>query len=177
MFIFGDITQNSLVAKEVLVMTGYGGGPPSWAGRGRGRGLGRGGRGRGFAPFQGTGPQPLPAPSPGAIRVVATTLDDRGVESQVSPRFARAPFIVVVDIVNGAITNAVSMPNPFASMPGGAGVAFAQWIIGSGARIVITPNIGPNASMVLQQAGITVYNISPGVRVIDALRGLGLVRM
>ncbi len=148
---------------------GYGaGGPPPWAG-------GRGGGGPPFArqPML----QPLQPPGPGVLRVVATTSDGRGLDSLIAPRFARAPFITVVDISNGKVVNVKSLQNPYAITPQGAGIAFTQWIISSGARAVITPNVGPNAAMVLQQAGVAIYTVPPGVRLADALRNLGLARI
>jgi len=150
------------------------GGPPPWAGGGGGRGWGRGG---GAPPFMGVSQPQIPAPPPNVLRVIVSTLDDRGIEAQISPRFARAPFITVVDIVDGRVVQASSMPNSFMNMPHGVGVAMAQWIISTGAKAVIGVNFGPNLAMVLQQAGIRMYTVAPGIRVIDALRSLGLVRM
>ena len=121
-------------------------------------------------------PEPLPPPPPNVFRVATTTVDSRGLESPVSPRFARGPYIVVVDIASGRVADVRVLANPFANFPHGAGVAFAQWLISSGVRAVLAPNLGPNVAMVLQQAGIAVYSAVPGARVIDALRSLGLVR-
>ncbi|RLF19804.1 MAG: dinitrogenase iron-molybdenum cofactor, partial [Thermoprotei archaeon] len=87
------------------------------------------------------------------MRIVAATLEDRGVESTLSPRFARAPYITVVDVVQGSVSKATSIPNPFASLPHGAGVSIAQWIISIGARAVLGVAFGPNIGVVLQQAG------------------------
>ncbi len=169
----------------LLVRSGssFRGGPPPWSG-GRGRRGGRGGGwrggwgGRGWWGGPGTvpTPEPLPPPPPNVFRVATTTVDGRGLESPVSPRFARGPYIVVVDVANGSVVNVKVMANPFANFPHGAGVAFAQWLIFSGVRAVLAPNLGPNAAMVLQQAGVAIYSAVPGARVIDALRSLGIVR-
>lgn len=117
-----------------------------------------------------------PTPPPGALRIVAATLEDRGVESTLSPRFARAPYITVVDVVQGSVSKATSIPNPFASLPHGAGVSIAQWIISIGARAVLGVAFGPNIGVVLQQAGVAVHMVPPNIRVVDALKMVGILR-
>ncbi|MHC1627648.1 MAG: NifB/NifX family molybdenum-iron cluster-binding protein [Candidatus Nezhaarchaeales archaeon] len=149
------------------------GGPPPWIGGGRGGGWGRG-WGPGFAqPVE--APQ-IPPPQPNVMRVVLATLDDRGLESMISPRFARAPYITIVDVAQGAVSQVRSIPNPFASLPHGAGVSIAQWIISIGARAVIGVVFGPNIGVVLQQAGVAVHTVPPNYRVVDALKSLGIIR-
>jgi len=94
----------------------------------------------------------------------------------ISPRFARAPYITIVDIANGSVTWVQPVKNPFEAMPRGAGVSLAQWLVSIGCRVVIGTNFGPNLGFVLQQAGVAMHVVPPGYRVIDALRMLGLVR-
>jgi len=154
------------------------GGPPPWAGGGGGgrRGWG-GGWGAGFGAS--LGPQALPSvppPPPNALRIAIATSDGSGLESFVTPRFARAPFITIVDVVDGKVVAVHPVKNPFEAMPHGAGVSLAQWLVSIGCRAAVGTNFGPNLSMVLQQAGIAMYTVPPGVKVIDALRMLGLVR-
>ena len=115
-------------------------------------------------------------PRPGALRIAVTVMDDRGLDSLIAPMFARAPYIVLVDVVNGEIVDTIVLPNAYANAPQGAGMAFAQWLIGAGVRAVVGSNIGPNAAMALQQAGVALYSAPPNTRVIDALRNLGLVK-
>ncbi|RLG80868.1 MAG: hypothetical protein DRO40_10535 [Thermoprotei archaeon] len=150
---------------------GGGGGPPPWAGQGRGRWGGRG--------FQGPRPRPIqgfPAMSHGVVRIMATTLDNRGLESTISPMFARSPYITIVDIVNGQISNVDSLQNPYAQVPQGAGRLFSQWILSSGAIAVVTSNIGMNASQILQQSGINVHIVPAGTKLMDALKSLGYIK-
>ncbi len=141
----------------------------------RGMGMG-GGWGRGWgAPPPGQMPS-LPPPKPGALRVVASTDDDRGLDATISFRFARAPYMTVVDIVRGEVVSVQSVPNALAGGMRGVGVAVGQWLISIGAKAVLAPHLGPNIQMVLSSAGIRAYPARPGTRVIDALRGAGLVR-
>lgn len=162
-----------------------GGGPPPWSGgRGGGRGRGAGGGwGRGGGWGGGWGPPPpppqlpqIPPPAPGAVRVAVATIDPSGLSSMVSPRFARAPFITLVDVANGSVIWLYPVKNPFETFPRGAGVSLAQWLIQIGCRVAVGTRFGPNIAAVLSQAGIEMKVVPPGTRVIDALRLLGLVR-
>lgn len=159
----------------------------SWQGYGWGKGRGKGwGRGRGISPWTGRGPsgfqpyQPiqskLPPPPPNGIRVAVCVDDNNGLESHVSPVFARAPYVLFIDVINDSIANVYPIQNPYAMEGGGAGFSFTQFVAGAGARIVIASTIGPNAQAMLQQYGISVYTVPPGSRVIDALKGAGLIR-
>ncbi|ADI31660.1 NifB/NifX family molybdenum-iron cluster-binding protein [Staphylothermus hellenicus] len=160
-----------------MAWQGYGWGKGRGKGWGRGRGGPRwtGGGPGGFQPYQPIQPQ-LPPPPPNGVRAAVCVDDNNGLESHVSPVFARAPIILFIDIVNGNIANIYPVQNPYAMGGGGAGFAFAQFVAGAGARIVIASTIGPNAQAMLQQQGISVYSVPPGSRVVDALRGAGLIR-
>ena len=115
-------------------------------------------------------------PRPGVLRIAATVLEDRGLDSTIAPMFARAPFVALIDTASGEIVDAKIIPNAFANAPQGAGMGFAQWLVQVGVRIVLGSNIGPNAAMALQQAGIRIHNVPAGTRLRDALRSLGLIR-
>lgn len=130
-----------------------------------------GGGFRGFVSM----PNPLPPPPPSTLRVTTAVINNRGFDSIISPRFARAPFLAIVDIMNGIATNIQIIENSAASAPR-AGLAVAQWLISSGVRAVLAVNLGHHIYSILQQAGVTIYTVQPGIRVIDALRSIGLVK-
>ena len=143
-------------------------------GHGRGRGFGRGGR-WGWESASGVKPLPqLPPPPPGVLRVVAAVDSNQGLESPISTRFARAPFLAIIDIAGGRVVNLNIIPNTYASGAHGVGVAIAQWILTIRASVTIGPPLGPNASMVLQQAGVRMIPIQPGTPLRAALRIAGL---
>lgn len=138
-----------------------------------GRGFGRGwGRGRGWGPLP-TLP-PLPPPPPNGLRIMATVDSNVGLNSPISFRFARAPLIAVVDTVGGKVVNLKILENPYATAPHGAGMGLGQWIVASGVKLVIAPRLGPNISFVLQQAGVRVEIVPPGIPLSEALRRLGI---
>ena len=152
---------------------GHGGGWGRGQGRGYGRGMGRRGWGAGEGIF--TPPQPIPMKYPNALRVAVPTNEGIGLNSTVSQAFARAPYITLVDILGGKVVNVQSVGNPGVSAGRGVGAIIAKWLIDSGVKVVLAPSLGPHASAVLGQAGVRVYNVMPGIRVIDALRQLRLV--
>ncbi len=100
------------------------------------------------------------------MRIAIPTEDPYGPEAIVSPNFARAPFITIVDL-DGEM-KVSSNPNPHAQ-GGGAGPMVAQQVIGMGVQVVITPSIGPNALASLTSAGISVYTCQPWIRVKEAV--------
>ena len=122
-------------------------------------------------------PEPIPPPPPSTVRVAIATLDGNGLNAIVSPRFARAPYIVIVDILGGNVVNHYVVPNPAASAPRGAGVAVARWLISSQVNVVLAVNLGLNIQEILSQANIRVEYTQPGIKVIDALRLAKLVGM
>ncbi len=149
---------------------GYGYG---W-GCGRGRGWGRGGGGGPpWSELVGRLPRVEPPP-PGVLRVAAGVEYDAGLDSLVSPRFARAPYIALVDTYGGRVTGLRCLANPLASAGQGVGMALAQWLASVGVRVVLAAWLGPGAAQALETAGIRVVQVQPGMRLRDALRLVGV---
>jgi len=120
---------------------------------------------------------PLPPPPPGVERVVTTVDSNTGLTSPISFRFARAPFIAVVDISEKSIKNLKIISNPYAGALRGAGMGLGQWIVSSRASAVIASRLGPNIGFVLQQAGVKVFFVPPGTPLREALKQTGLVEL
>ena len=102
------------------------------------------------------------------------TVDPGGLDV-VSHVFARSPYMILADIVDGKPVNAVSMPNPYAEGGGSAGMSVAQWLLSSGVTVELASMIGVNIEDVLQSSGVRLFPAAPGTRAIDALRSAGLV--
>jgi len=156
---------------------GYGYGYGWGRRRGMGGGFGRG-MGAGMMPAPAAMPQqaPIPPPQAGVKRVAASVEENNGLNSRISPRFGRCPFLAFVDIAGGEVKSLNIIPNQAAGMPMGAGMAVAQLVVSSGASEVIGANFGPNVSMAFQQAGLKVDLIEPFTPLGEALKKLGLVR-
>lgn len=125
-------------------------------------------------PFNFSGNMPsIPLPPSGVTRIVST-VEHKGLDALIATRFARAPFVVVIDVSNNKVINVNFVQNSIATLPHGAGVALGQWLISIGADMVLATRLGPNVSMVLQHAGIKVKFVPPGTKLRDAIAGLGI---
>ena len=137
---------------------------------GYGRRMGRG-MGGGFAAAN---LPMIPKTAPNAYRAVATLDGNAGLSSPISYRFARAPFISVIDYLDGKILDLKIIPNSLASGGGGVGIALAQWILSIGANAVLGSRFGPNLMMVLRQGNINPLIVSPGIPLGEAVKALGV---
>jgi len=100
---------------------------------------------------------------------VAITADVPDENSPISPIFGRCAYYAIYDTTNDKIE---FVPNASAMYARGAGVQAAQQIANLGVQMVITSGIaGPNASMVLEQAGIQIINSFQGT-IRDAIEAL-----
>jgi predicted Fe-Mo cluster-binding NifX family protein len=87
---------------------------------------------------------------------VAITADVPDENSPISPIFGRCAYYAIYDTSTDKLE---FVPNAAAMYARGAGVQAAQQVASLGVQMVITAGIaGPNASMVLSQAGIQVVN-------------------
>ena len=104
------------------------------------------------------------------MRIIIAT-NQGGLDDMVFPAFGRCPTYTIIDIENGEIKETKIEPNQAANMPGGAGIAAAQFVINLEIDAVIGGNFGPNALNVLKQAGIKIYTAF-GMKVKDAVQQL-----
>ena len=84
---------------------------------------------------------------------VIVTSEGKNLDSKVDQRFGRAKYFMLVD------TDTMEyqvIDNEAVSQGGGAGVKAAQITIDSGAKVLLTGNVGPNAYEVLKSGGIDI---------------------
>ncbi|QTA82918.1 Dinitrogenase iron-molybdenum cofactor domain-containing protein [Desulfonema limicola] len=87
---------------------------------------------------------------------IAVTSKGRDLDSQVDPRFGRAPYIIIVDpssLEFEVIDNAANV-NAFK----GAGIQTAAMVSDKGAAALLTGYCGPNAFRTLSAGGVKVCN-------------------
>jgi predicted Fe-Mo cluster-binding NifX family protein len=82
---------------------------------------------------------------------ICITSDGKKLESNVDPRFGRCECFIFYDTETDDFeavsnTNAIGM--------GGVGIQSAALMAKKGIEVILTGNLGPNASSVIQQAGI-----------------------
>jgi predicted Fe-Mo cluster-binding NifX family protein len=90
----------------------------------------------------------------GVIMKIAVSAKGKGLDSEVDPRFGRAPFFVLIDPETMAFDVCENKQN--LQLPQGAGIQAAQNIVDGGAEVLLTGNCGPKAFQVLQAAGVKV---------------------
>ncbi len=87
---------------------------------------------------------------------VAITADVPREDTPISMVFGRCPYYAIYDSESDKID---FVPNPGGMTARGAGVQAGQFLIEQGVSVLITAGaVGPNASMVLGQAGIQVIS-------------------
>ena len=91
---------------------------------------------------------------------VAVTSQGPDLESQVDPRFGRAPCFVVVDTATGAVAVRHNARNRRTAHA--AGMQAAGALIALDAAAVITGSIGPKAFATLQAGRVNVYTVRFG---------------
>ena len=102
-------------------------------------------------------------------KIVVSSQPPGGLESLVDPRFGRCAFFTVVSVIGNEMKQEQIVPNGGMQAMGGAGIQAAQTVANLGGTVVITGNLGPNASASLNQLGISVA-ISGVVTVKDAVK-------
>lgn len=87
------------------------------------------------------------------MKIVITAVKDSQ-DSDIDPRFGRAPYFAVYETVNDRfffVNNAQNL-----NAASGAGIQAAQNVAATGAKVVITGNCGPKAFKALTSAGIKI---------------------
>jgi len=93
---------------------------------------------------------------------ICVSATGNSLDAQVDPRFGRCSYFLVVDPETMQFE---AISNEALSAMGGAGIQAAQAIANTGAEVLITGNVGPNAFQALSAAGIKIVTgISGKVR-------------
>ena len=99
---------------------------------------------------------------------ICITAAGNNLDAALDPRFGRTMYFLIVDD-RGKLIKAIK--NTGVRAMRGAGITAAQIVANTKVNIVITGNIGPNASMVLGSSGIKIFIGSPGMKARDILEG------
>jgi predicted Fe-Mo cluster-binding NifX family protein len=84
---------------------------------------------------------------------IAFSSTGKDLDSEIDPRFGRCAYFLIVNLDDMSFE---AIENESMSLGGGAGIQSGQFIANTGASVLITGNVGPNASRTLNAAGIDV---------------------
>ena len=102
------------------------------------------------------------------MKIAISSVDDT-IESKIDMRFGRCKYFIIVDTENPGKVETVE--NQGTIQGHGAGIKASQQIGDLGVEAVITGNLGPNATDILNQLGIKAYHASGIVKdAIDAFQ-------
>lgn len=84
---------------------------------------------------------------------IAITSQGQDANSPVDPRFGRCKYFLIFETDSDGFE---IIENPNLQSSGGAGIQAGQLMLSKGVKMVLTGNVGPNASQVLTPAGIKI---------------------
>jgi predicted Fe-Mo cluster-binding NifX family protein len=104
------------------------------------------------------------------FRIAIATKGSGGLEDVVSEVFGRANTFTIVDVDNSDIKSVKVLSNPAVSYKFGAGPIVVKMLVDSNVNVVISTELGPGASTLLEQHGITKIAVKPGVKVAESIK-------
>ena len=93
------------------------------------------------------------------MSIICVTSQGVEMDAHMDPRFGRCRYFILVNPESGEFD---VVDNDAASQAHGAGIRAAQKVASSGAELVITGSVGPNAYPALQNAGIRILRATSG---------------
>lgn len=93
------------------------------------------------------------------MKIVVSSIGE-SLDSQVDPRFGRAPILMLVDTDTGEAESVDNSAGMKAAQ--GAGIQAAETVSRLGAECLVTGHCGPKAFRTLQAAGIKVFTGASG---------------
>jgi predicted Fe-Mo cluster-binding NifX family protein len=108
----------------------------------------------------------------GKPRVAIPTKGQGGLEDVVSDVFGRAKTFTVIDIEDSVIKNVKVLKNQALSYLHGAGPIVVKMLIDSGVNVVLSGELGPGASALLEQQNVMMIAVKPGITVSEAIKNV-----
>lgn len=105
------------------------------------------------------------------MKVAFISEENKGLDSVVSRRFGRDPYLIIVDLNESKVKDFKIVQNPGSTAAGGAAIKTVQKFIDMDVDMVVAGGFGPNALTALEGVGIKYKELS-GVPVREALKNL-----
>jgi predicted Fe-Mo cluster-binding NifX family protein len=113
---------------------------------------------------------------PNSLRVAVATKGNKGLEDTVSHEFGHAKTFTIIDIQDGMVKNVEVIENPAASLSHGKGPVVAKYLADMKVNIVISGEVGPGASTMLNELKMKILVAKSGEQVIKVLKINSLIR-
>jgi len=106
----------------------------------------------------------------GKLRIVVPTKTHAGLEDVVSEVFGKAKTFTIVDVEDGEIKSVQVIDNPAASYEYGAGPVAVKTLADLKVDSVISGQLGPGASNLLEHYKIKRFSVKPNTKVVDSIK-------
>lgn len=103
------------------------------------------------------------------MRIAFISEENNKLDSMISKRFGRAPYLIIVDHDNKEIKNVVEMRNPGSIASSGAAIKTVQALIDNDVDVIVAGGYGPNAITALDSVGIKCIEAS-NISIREALK-------
>lgn len=104
------------------------------------------------------------------FRIAIATNERGGLEDTVSEVFGRASSFTIVDVEDDEIKGVEVIQNPAVSYKHGAGPIVVKMLVDSGVNMVLSTELGPGASALIEQHNIVKIAVKPGISVSETVK-------
>jgi predicted Fe-Mo cluster-binding NifX family protein len=99
------------------------------------------------------------------MKIAVPSKGEKGLRDRVADTFSRAPAFTIVTIQDDEITDVKVVKNKAAEMSQGAGPVAARTLKENGVNVLLSSDIGPGATNILETIGIAIGDASKNEKV------------
>lgn len=103
------------------------------------------------------------------MKIAVPTQGDRGLRDKVADTFSRAPYFTIVTVENGNITSRKVIQNKASNVKQGAGPLASRTLKDNGVDVLLSGEVGPGATSILEAFGIRIGGASHDEKVREAV--------
>jgi len=104
------------------------------------------------------------------LKIAVATEKHKGLEDVVSEVFGKAKTFTIVDIEDGEAKNVQVIDNPAASYEYGSGPVAVKTLADLKVKLVISGELGPGASGLLEHYKISQLSVKPNTKVAESIK-------
>jgi predicted Fe-Mo cluster-binding NifX family protein len=93
------------------------------------------------------------------LRIAIPVLEDRGMDSPVTPHFGEAPYFLFIDVERESIHSWFTRHNPALGLERKRGVSISELILGEEATTLLTAEIGEGPYHILRDSFVEIYEL------------------